>query len=369
MKIKVLQLVEGFNFGGAETKLLELVQHIDAQKFETVVVSLGLGNEIEDRFQQLDCRVFTFQRRHRFDFDLMKRLKKFIQDENIDIVMTTLFYADVLGAMVGHKAGAKGVFSWETISSPKWLKPHRLWGYRYAIRRADKVISVSQATADWLESKRKVPREKIEIIPYGVNLKEFKPKPLTIKRQDVGIPENNIVVGQVSRLDEQKGHSYLLDAAQRVVRKNKNVTFVLVGDGPKRKEIQQAIEEKGLNDYFVLLGFRRDVPELLRLFDIFTLPSLYEGLPNVVLEAMASGLPVVATPVDGTKEAVVDQETGLFVPVKDPEILANTLFDLINNPEKRKSFGEAGRRRVEEKFSLRHQMRRFEELYKRYATD
>ncbi len=369
MKIKVLQLVEGFNFGGAETKLLELVQNMDARRFDTTVISLGLGNEIKDRFQQLDCRVLTFQRQHRFDFGLMKRLKKFIQDENIDIVMTTLFYADVLGAMVGHKAGAKGVFSWETISSPKWLKPHRLWGYRYAIRRADKVISVSQATADWLVAKRKVPREKIEIIPYGVNLNEFKSEPLTIKRQDVGIPENHIVVGQVSRLDEQKGHRYLIEAAQRIVRKNENVTFVLVGDGPKRTEIEQEIEEKRLTHHFVLLGFRRDVPGLLRLFDIFTLPSLYEGLPNVVLEAMASGLPVVATPVDGTKEAVVNQETGLFVPVKDPEILANTLVELINNPEKRKSFGKAGRQRVEEKFSLRHQVRKFEELYTRYATD
>jgi glycosyltransferase involved in cell wall biosynthesis len=367
-KTKVLQLVEGFNFGGAESKLLELVQHMDRTRFETMVMSLGLGNEIEDQFQKLDCRVITYYRQKRVDLDLLKRLREFIHEEKIDIVMTTLFYADVLGALAGHKGGAKGVFSWETISSPKWLVPHRLYAYRYAIRKVDKVISVSQATADWLVQKRKVPPQKITIIPYGVNLEKFKPGPGEITRSDIGIETDDVVIGQVSRLTEQKGHTYLIDAAKLVVRQFPRVKFVLAGDGPLRNQLEAQIRQNGLQDHFILLGFRRDVPELLRLFDIFALPSLYEGLPNVVLEAMATALPVVATPVDGTKEAVADGETGLLVPEKDSGRLAKALLSLLQNNEKRIRMGQNARQRVENHFSLKLQVEQFERLYSFYAN-
>jgi len=366
-KIRVLQLVEGFNFGGAETKLLELVQHMDRDRFETTVISLGLGNEIEDLFRQLDCRVMTFQRQSKIDFGLLKRIRNFIRNEKIDIVMTTLFYADVIGALAGHKGGAKGVFSWETISHPKWLVPHRFWAYRYAIRKADKVISVSIATADWLIQKRKVPAEKVMIIPYGVNLQKFKPGARSVSRQDIGVSDDDVVIGQVARLNEQKGHTFLIDAAASIIEHQPRAKFVLVGDGPLRSEIEEKIRSKNLQDHFILLGFRQDVPDLLPLFDVFTLPSLYEGLPNVVLEAMATALPVVATPVDGTKEAVVDNETGFMVPVGDTQALAEKLLLLIHDAQLRNKLGSAGRRRVEEHFSLQGQVSKFEKLYEDYA--
>jgi len=367
MKIKVLQLVEGFNFGGAETKLLELVKHMDKERFETTVISLGLGNEIEELFKQLDCRVMTFQRKRQFDFKLLRRVTNFIREEKIDIVMTTLFYADVLGALAGRKGGAKGVFSWETISSPKWLVPHRFWSYRYAIRKADRVISVSNATAEWLVQKRKVSPDKVIIIPYGVNLQKFNPQKKSVSRADIGVAETDLVIGQVSRLNEQKGHTYLIDAAPAIVKAAPNVKFVLVGDGPLRGQIEEKIKAKKLQDHFILLGFRQDVPELLPLFDVFALPSLYEGLPNVVLEAMACGLPVVATPVDGTKEAVVDKDTGFLVPVADIEALAQRLLEILLNSSLKSELGEAGRKRVEANFSLQGQVKKFEDLYETYA--
>jgi glycosyltransferase involved in cell wall biosynthesis len=367
-KIKVLQLVEGFNFGGAETKLLELVQQMDRGRFETTVVSLGLGNEIEALFHQLDCRVLTFQRRRQVDFALLRRIENFIRDEQIDIVMTTLFYADVLGALAGHKGGAKGVFSWETISSPKWLVPHRFWAYRYAIRCADKVISVSQATAEWLIEKRKVPAEKVMIIPYGVNLEKFNPQPKSVRRADIGLSTDDLVFAQVSRLTEQKGHRFLIDAAPRIIAKIPQARFVFIGDGLLRNDLEGKIKALGMQDYFILLGFRQDVHELLPLFDVFCLPSLYEGLPNVVLEAMACGLPVVATPADGTKEAVIDGQTGLLTPIGDADALASRLIEVGLDGDLRFRLGLAGRRRVEEEFSLAGQVKKFEDMYIYYAT-
>ncbi|RPH92904.1 MAG: glycosyltransferase [Calditrichaeota bacterium] len=367
-KIRVLQLVEGFNFGGAETKLLELVTFMDRARFETTVVSLGLGNEIEALFRQLDCRVLTFQRQKQVDFALLRRVKDFIRTEEIDIVMTTLFYADVIGALAGHAGGATGVFSWETISSPKWLVPHRYWAYRYAIRKADKVISVSRATADWLVNQRHVPADKVMIIPYGVNLKKFNPVPASLRRRDIGLTDTDLVFGQVSRLTEQKGHRYLIEAAARIVQVLPQAKFVLVGDGPLRAALEDQVRRLGVEKQFLFLGFRQDVADLLPLFDVFVLPSLYEGLPNVVLEAMACALPVIATPADGTKEAVIDQQTGYLVPIGDVDALADKMIAVGSDLQLRRILGKAGRERVEREFSLEGQVNQFESLYSEYAS-
>ncbi len=366
-RIKVLQIVEGFNFGGAETKLLELVKRMDLERFETTVIGLGLGDEIADLFFALDCRVMVFQRQRTVDFGLLRRIRHFIATEGIEIVMSTLFYADMMAALAGHKAGAKGVFCWETISSPKWLVPHRLWAYRYAVRKVDKVISVSQATARWLVEKRKVAEHKVMVIPYGVDIEKFTPQVKSLHRLDIGCSDSDFIIGQVSRLNEQKGHVYLIEAADRILQQIPNAKFVWVGDGPLRATLEAHIQSKGLQDRFVLLGFRQDVADLLPLFDVFTLPSLYEGLPNVVLEAMACGVPVIATPVDGTKEAVVDGETGFLIPVKNSCELARRIIQCAMDEALRRRLSLAARRRVEEEFSIEQQIKRFEELYRSYA--
>src|SRR3990172_7443417 len=217
-KINVLKLVEGFNLGGAEKKLWELMDHLDRRRFRTVVCSLGLGEEIKKYFEKLGVKIVLLPRRHQFDISLIWRLWKLIREEKIDIVMTTLFYADFLGALVGKAAGAKGVFSWETISAPEWLYPRRLYPYRLVIKFADKVISVSQATAQWLHEKRGVSPRQITVIPYGVDLSLFKQQNGSLARQRLRIGREEKVIGMVGRLHPQKGHVYLIEAAVDVVR-------------------------------------------------------------------------------------------------------------------------------------------------------
>lgn len=362
-----MQLIEGFGLGGAEKKVCELIARMDPDRFNTVVCSFGICEEIRDFFTDLNVKVYTLPRYQQFDISLIWRLRQVIRREKIDIIMSTLFHADFWGALVGKWAGAKAVFSWETISSPEWLIPRRLYPYRLVIRLADKVISVSHATAHWLEEKRGVPRSRIEVIPYGVDLCTYKNGDEPQLRNEIGLRKENIVIGMVGRLVLQKGHMYLIEAAESVVKEFPQVRFVLVGDGPLRNEIENRVMEKGLQDYFLLLGIRHDVPQLLREFDIFCLPSLFEGLPNVILEAMASGLPVVATHVDGTKEAVVPKETGLLIPPKNPSELVRALKILLSDPQKAAAMGRAGRKRVEKYFSLEGQVKSFEKLYETYT--
>ena len=367
-KIRVLQLIEGFNLGGAEKKLWELIDHLDKNKFRITVCSFGMGDEIRGYFEKLNVKMIVLPRHHRIDISLIWRLARVIRHEKIDIVMTTLFYADILGAIVGKAAGAKGVFSWETISSPEWLIARRLFPYRLFIRMADSVISVSEATRTWLIEKRGVSPYHIKVIPYGVNLAFFHTNSAAKIKENFGFSQTDKIIGMVGRLHPQKGHQYLIEAAKIVTSRIPNSKFAIVGDGPLRHELERHAQSAGLENHFHFMGFRHDVPELIQIFDIFTLPSLYEGLPNVVLEAMACGLAVVATPVDGTKEAVIHNETGLLIPPENSEALANALIDLLINPEKAKRFGQEGRKRVENYFSLEKQVQQFEELYQEAAA-
>ena len=365
-KIKVLQVIEGFSLGGAEKKLLELAHHFNKDKFHTTICSLGLGDEITVEFEKLKdtgINVVIIPRRTRFDFTHVFKVANFMREQKIDVVMTTLNYADVIGLIAGRLAGVKAAFSWETISAPEWLYKRRLWPYLFAIKFCNRVISVSEATQTWLIEKRKVPAEKVEVIPYGVNLEEFNTHDNSNLRKELGLGKDIPIVGMVGRLHPQKGHTYLIQAAKLITKKRANVQFVLIGDGKLRSKLESETEENNLSDNFHFLGFRSDVSQLIQGFNIFVLPSLYEGLPNVVLEAMATAKPVVATPVDGTKEAVVDGETGLLVPQKDPAALAEALLKLIENPEKLQEMGQKGRKRVEEKFSLVKQVQSFEQLY------
>jgi len=368
-KINVLQLVEGFSLGGAEKKLMELVKCMDSNRFQTVVCSLGLGNEIEDEFKQLrklGVKVVVIPRRRRIDLALITRIADLIRTNKIDIIMTTLFYADVLGALSGKITGVKAIFSWETTPSPDWLLKRRLWAYRFAVRFCKYVVAVSQSTARFLIERRGVPAEKVVVIPYGVDLRKYATGDSLKVRRELGLTKDNQVIGMIARFHPVKGHIYLINAAKEIVKEFPKVKFVFVGDGDLRSELEECVRTRNLDKNFVFLGYRSDIPDVIKAFDIFVLPSLYEGFPNVVLEAMASGKPVVATAVNGTEEAVVEGKTGFLVPPKDSNSLAEILLYLLKNPAKAKKLAQNGRKWAEEHFSLEKQVKSFEQLYENF---
>jgi len=365
-KINVLQLVEGLSWGGAEGKLLELINHMDPNRFNTILCSLGLGDNIKEKVEESGVNFLTLPRKTRLDFNSLFKLVKLIKNKRIDIVMTTLFYADVIGAVAGKLAGVKAIFSWETVSAPEWLIKRRLWPYRFTIRYCDRIISVSQATAKFLVEKRGVPENKVVVIPYGVNDKEYVMGSGKAVRKSLGLNVDDFIIGTVGRLHPQKGHKYLFEAAKILVQQYPQVRFLLVGDGEIKQELEDLVKNMNLQSNVLFLGYCTNVKDLLKAFDIFTLPSLYEGLPNAVLEAMAVGKPVVASAVDGILEAVVNGVTGLLVSPGNPEELKDAFIKLINNRELAKQMGENGRKRVENVFLLDKQVEAFQNLYEEY---
>jgi glycosyltransferase involved in cell wall biosynthesis len=182
-------------------------------------------------------------------------------------------------------------------------------------------------------------------------------------RRTFGVQAQGLLVGTVGRLHPQKGFASLLAAVARVRERLPAIRLLLVGGGALRRDLVARAEALGLAEVVIFAGSRGDVPEILAALDLFVLPSLWEGLPNAVLEAMAAGLPVVATAAGGTPEVVVDGETGLLVPPGDVTALAEAIERLLRDPGLRRKMGEAGRKRVEGHFTIEQTVAQTVALY------
>jgi glycosyltransferase involved in cell wall biosynthesis len=225
------------------------------------------------------------------------------------------------------------------------------------------VVPVSYAIGRQVMAERGVPQEKIHTIHYGVDIQKYNIRDGAARRAELGLRPDEIVFGMNARMTHQKGHVYLVEAAQEVVKKYSNVRFVLAGDGPLRADIENQIKKANLEKNFLLLGFRNDIAELLPAYDMYVLPSLFEGLPNQVLEAMACGKGVVASAVDGTVEAVAEGETGLLVPSKNSSALAKALLMVLENRQLFQKFGKNSRKRIEQNFTIEQEIQKFESLF------
>jgi glycosyltransferase involved in cell wall biosynthesis len=226
-------------------------------------------------------------------------------------------------------------------------------------RSVDRILPVSRHNAIRLEGQLGWPRSKMEVIHNAVDVAAFDRTPDPALRQVIGGPEDRPIVLVVARLDQQKGHRHLLAAAREIP----EAVFALAGEGPLRSALEAMACDMGVRDRIRFLGERSDVPDLLAACDIFVLPSLYEGLPISVLEAMAARRPVVATAIGGTDEAVVHGETGLLVPPADPTSLAAAIRRVLADDELRARLGKAGRARVAERFSVESMVRRVIDVY------
>ncbi|MEM2795085.1 MAG: glycosyltransferase family 4 protein, partial [Thermofilaceae archaeon] len=179
----------------------------------------------------------------------------------------------------------------------------------------------------------------------------------------LGLDQGTLVVGSVGRLTEQKGYAFLLEAASQVIAKIPNVQFLIVGDGELREKLEQQIDRLGLRGRVILAGAHNPIEPIFKLFDLFVLPSLWEGLPTVILEAMASGVPVVATDILGTRELIRQGQTGWLARPRDPSSLAHCILEALSDPSKRAAIAQNALQEVVSRFSLHHIANQYEQLY------
>ncbi len=372
---RVLQIVDGFRMGGAENKLWELIQRLDHHKYEIMLANVGPTGPLQAQFEQLGIELFDFRRRWAFDPLPFLKLYRVMRQRRIDIVQTTLFWADFIGATAAKCAGVPVILSWETVShegDPYHNNFQRRNGYRLAMKCVDLIIAVSQEVKESLICRRHLPAEKIRVIHYGVDLEQFRPNgraPRLAKRQEIGAQPEHFLIGIVARLEPWKGHRYFIEAFAEIAPRFPEANVILVGEGSLRSALEQMTREKNLQGRLSFLGVRKDVAQLVNCLDLFVLPSLPgEGLPNVLLEAMACRIPVIATRVGGVPELVRDGQNGYLVPPGDADALRATLVRALSDRARLQEIARAGRATVEENFSLHQQIATFEQTYDELYT-
>jgi len=229
-------------------------------------------------------------------------------------------------------------------------------------------VSNSQAAIDFLTA-HGYDRREFWLIHNGIDIASFymrfEAEKEEIKRE-YDLPLDKLIITCIANLQLQKGHKYLIRALRELKNKALDFLTLLVGDGPLRGELEKLVRGLGLEEQVHFLGSRdrEEIPKILAITDIFVLPSLWEGLPTAVIEAMAAGCPVVATAVGGTPEVVMDRETGFLINSRDPEALAQKIALLLKDSQLRQKMGEAGMRRIEEHFTLEKMVQNYEALYK-----
>lgn len=363
--LKVLHLLTTMPVGGAEDLVAAIVRGLDPRRFTLAVATLGppgpVGQELRDQGYKVVSLGLDIK--STATWGVAAAVRRRLQADRPDILHTHLYHSNLYGRLGALGLGLTGVVAAVHNSYSRVKFHRRLWNFVLGWT-ADRVLVGSAQV--WQDVRRYdgVPASRLLLLPYGIALAELNP-PLSRKeaRERLGLSAKNLVIGAVGRLEKQKGHAHLLAALPELRRQIPELAVLLVGEGRRQEDLRRQVRDLGLEGTVRFLGTRRDLPEIYRALDLFVQPSLWEGLPLALLKAMGAGLPVVATRVSGSREAVVDGVNGCLVEPGDPQALARAILDLHRHPETRRRLGEAARRTVAEKYSLEAMLRRLEELY------
>jgi glycosyltransferase involved in cell wall biosynthesis len=368
--INVLLLITELNVGGAERIVEQLASGLLRDRYNVKVACLYDPHAIGADIQAAGIPVIDLDMRNKVDLRAPYRLFRLLQAGNVQILHAHLFHANFLAATVGRLARVPVIIA--TRHSVEIGGRRREWINRLVRPLCDAVVAVSREVYEAEVRRSEIDLDKLVMIPSGVGVQIFEAvdQASTGRLQSLWkIRPEFRLVGTVGRFVEPKGYTYLLDALAKIRTQISDAKALLVGDGALRQPMEEKARELGLSDTVVFTGTRRDVPQVLALLDVFVLPSLWEGLPIALLEAMAAGLPVVATAVGGTPEVVVDGVTGILVPPRDPDALAEAILTLLHDPDLRRKMGQAGRERVRGHFSVEKMVKETEGLYRRLLTE
>ncbi len=363
MPISVVHLITELSSGGAQSGLLRLLERMDSTRFTLTVVCLYNGDKIvAQQIRALGIEVIDLGMTRKWRLDALIRFFDLLRQRRPQILHTWMFHANIPGRVLGRLAGVPIIIGSEQTMGQEGQIRRRL--NRLTAVWADCVICVAQKVADFVHEQVGIPRDKLLVIANGVDTQTFSPSSTT-KAADW----QPRIIGNVGRLEPVKGTRFLIDAFAQVASQFADAQVWLVGDGTERQSLAMQAQQQGIAAQIEFLGMRPDVATLLTQMDIFVLPSQWEGMPNAVLEAMAAGLPVIATGVGGTTEVVVQDETGLLVPAADPTALAKAIATLLSDPALCRRMGAAGRQRAEQHFSIEQTVGKTVGLYEKLLDE
>jgi sugar transferase (PEP-CTERM/EpsH1 system associated) len=351
---------------GAETLVHGMIGRMRSRWDFSVYVLDEIGALGED-LRANGVPVTELGRRPGVDAALVRRLGRALRRDRVDLVhahqYTPWFYA-TLGAAAGW-GRPRILFTEHGRHYPDERRPKRVAFNRLLDPLTDGLVAVSGFVSDCLRDNEGLPESRIRVLYNGIEPEDFVGEVDRVAlRAEQGVGPDDPVVGIAARFAPVKDHATLLDAFRLVLDERPDAKLVLCGDGPLRADLEDRARRLELGEAVRFLGVRRDVPALLRTWDLFALSSLSEGTSVTLLEAMAAGLPAVATAVGGNPEIVEDGRTGRLVPRGDAEAFGRAVLDLLSDPERSRDHGEAGRRRVLERFTFSGMVTAYESLYR-----
>jgi glycosyltransferase involved in cell wall biosynthesis len=360
---RILFLVTGLAYGGAETQVVYLATRFKSRGWEVGMVSLIPPKAYIEDLEKADVLVFSLDIRRKLpDPRPILRLVQIIRKWQPDVVHSHMVHANLLARIVRPLAPFPVlVCTAHNIDEGGRLREVL---YRLTDPFCDLTTQVSQAGLERYVHVGAVPRHKICYIPNGVDTERFKPnlEDRLKVRKELGV--EGFVWLAVGRFDPPKDYPNMLQAFARVVHKHLNTMLLIAGDGPLRKTMENMTRELGVEKHVKFLGIRRDIPQLMNAADAYVMSSEWEGMPMVLLEASACGLPIVATNVGGNAEIVLDGQTGFLVPPKSPEALSQAMLRMMDLPEEvREKMGKQARKHIESNFSLDRIVDCWEALY------
>jgi len=354
----LLYLISELDHGGAEKSLFNLATNLDERFGKPEVACLWGRGEVGAWLEATGIKV-TYLHPQRFSpIRTIFKLRRMLKSHRFDLLHTYLYHANIIGRLAAAGTGVPVVSS---IRVAEEDRKFRVAVDRITNRLVKAETCVSESVRRWSISLG-IPANKLVTIPNGVAPELWQTEGGKLKTE-LQLDEDAEVALFVGRLHHQKGPDVLLDAAKLLYPQRQRLHFVFVGDGPLADRLQRQAKAANLAQTVHFLGRRDDLPYLMADANLLVLPSRWEGMPNVVLEAMAAGKPVVGSSAGGAPEVVIGGETGLLVPPDDPQALADAVRRILDDRNLAETMGRAARRRVQTEFSIAAMVRRNEELY------
>lgn len=359
--MKVLHLCESSDTGGAESILISIVENLDKNRFTSMVCLLSDG-WLKTQLDARHIETVVIPQPHSLDLLWLFRLHRLLKERQIDLIHSHEFATNVYASFLSLVVGVPVIATThgKNYYSDKW---RRRVAYQFVARKST-MVAVSADLKRFLSEQVGISPENIRIIHNGINLHRYVVRGVSCHiRDELGIGTEQPVIGTVGNLFAVKGQIYLLKACKIVAGVFPNFVLLVAGAGEQLGFLEKEATTLGIAENVRFLGFRDDVPSILETVDVFVLPSLSEGLPLAMLEALALQKPVVATNVGGIPEVIEEGAIGYLVPPKNSEALADKILHLLRHPEVATNMGKAGRRRIEESFSVEKMINEYQALY------
>ena len=374
----ILYLIDSLQTGGTERSLLDITGRLDRNRFLPVVCRAYSGDELQSRFVATDTPVVTLGLKGKYHLLRgARRFARLIRETRPALVHTSLFRSDQIGRLACYWTRTPLVSSFVNVSyEPVRLRENPRLSARklnllrridaFSARWVDRFHAVSETVLASNCHHLRIPSDRVEVIPRGRVIDQFQPLDGGDRRRvraELGISDAHPVFLNVGRLVDQKGQAYLIRAMARLAQFLPSAHLLLVGDGWNREHLTRLATDVGVDSNVTFLGTRRDVPALLSACDIFVFPSLYEGLPGALVEAMLAGKPILASDIPEVREAIRPDVDGVLVSPANDEALASAMVQLANDHPRRQQYAASARQAALARYDIDQVVRATERFY------